>query len=45
VRQRFAELEQKRRDSVAAELRRLRVEHLTVATDGPWLAELGRQLR
>ena len=45
VRARFAELEQERRDTVAAELRRLRVEHLTVATDRPWLADLGRQLR
>ncbi|HSO98530.1 MAG TPA: DUF58 domain-containing protein [Solirubrobacteraceae bacterium] len=45
VRKRFAALERERRERVAAELRRLRVEHLTVSTDGPWLTELGRQLR
>jgi uncharacterized protein (DUF58 family) len=45
VRQRFAELERKRRDGVARELRRLRVHHTTLSTDQDWLLELGRQLR
>jgi uncharacterized protein YceK len=30
---------------VAAELRRLRVEHVVVSTEGDWLFELGRKLR
>ena len=45
VRERFAALERQRRDRVAAELRRLRVAHLTLGTDQDWLVELGRQLR
>jgi len=45
VRERFAALERERRDRVSAELRRLRVPHLTVFTDQDWLVELGRQLR
>ncbi|MDQ2897626.1 MAG: DUF58 domain-containing protein, partial [Actinomycetota bacterium] len=45
VRERFAALEHERRGRVTAELRRLRVPHLTVGTDQDWLVELGRQLR
>lgn len=45
VRERFAELERRRRETVAAELRRLRVAHVVLSTDGDWLVELGRRLR
>jgi uncharacterized protein (DUF58 family) len=45
VRKRYAELEQERRDLVARELRRLRVEHIELSTDDDWLLALGRRLR
>ena len=45
LRERFAELERERRETVARELRRLRVHHVTLSTDADWLLELGRQLR
>jgi uncharacterized protein (DUF58 family) len=45
LRQRFAELEAERRALIASELRRLRVDHLTLSTADSWLLELGRQLR
>jgi uncharacterized protein (DUF58 family) len=45
LRERFAELERERRETVAGELRRLRIDHVTLSTDGNWLLELGRQLR
>jgi uncharacterized protein (DUF58 family) len=45
VRERFAKLERERRQTVANELRRLRVHHTTLSTDDDWLVELGRQLR
>lgn len=45
VRSRFAELERARRELVARELRRLRVDHVVVSTDGAWLKTLGRHLR
>ena len=45
VRELFAELERERRESVAAELRRLRIHHVTLSTADMWLVELGRQLR
>ena len=45
VRERFAQLESERRREVARDLRRLRVEHVTLSTDGDWLRELGRRLR
>jgi uncharacterized protein (DUF58 family) len=45
VRERFADLERKRRAAIASELRRLRVPHTTLSTDQDWLVELGRQLR
>jgi uncharacterized protein (DUF58 family) len=45
VRERFAELELERRATVAAELRRLRIEHVVLGTDRQWLLDLGRRLR
>lgn len=45
VRERFAELERQRRETLSRELRRLRVDHLTLATDTDWLLTLGRHLR
>jgi uncharacterized protein (DUF58 family) len=45
VRHQFAELERERREAVATELRRLRVNHLTLSTADDWLRALGRQLR
>jgi uncharacterized protein (DUF58 family) len=45
VRERFAELERERRESVAGELRRLRTDHVRLSTDGDWLLALGRHLR
>jgi uncharacterized protein (DUF58 family) len=45
LRQRFAELEAEHRARVARELRRLRVEHVVVSTEGDWLRQLGRGLR
>jgi uncharacterized protein (DUF58 family) len=45
VRERFAELERERRETLARELRRLRVDHVTLATDQDWLLTLGRHLR
>jgi uncharacterized protein (DUF58 family) len=45
VRERFEDLERERREGVARELRRLRVDHVAVSTDRDWLLELGRRLR
>jgi uncharacterized protein (DUF58 family) len=45
VRDAFARLEAEARESVAVELRRLRVEHVVLSTDRDWLRELGRNLR
>jgi uncharacterized protein (DUF58 family) len=45
VRERFTQLERERRETVARELRRLRVHHTTLSTDEDWLVELGRRLR
>jgi uncharacterized protein (DUF58 family) len=45
VRERFAELERERRQTLTGELRRLRVNHITLATDQDWLLALGRHLR
>jgi uncharacterized protein (DUF58 family) len=45
LRRRFAELERARRESVARELRRLRVGHVSLSTDEEWLLALGRHLR
>jgi uncharacterized protein (DUF58 family) len=45
VRQRFAELERERREVLTRELRRLRIDHVTLSTDEDWLPALGRHLR
>ena len=45
LRERFAAAERRDRAAVAAELRRLRVDHVVLSTDGDWLFELGRALR
>jgi uncharacterized protein (DUF58 family) len=45
VRRRFAELERERRETVARELRRLRIDHTRLSTDQDWLLALGRHLR
>lgn len=45
VRERFAELERERREILARDLRRLRVEHVALSTQGDWLLALGRALR
>ena len=45
VRRRFAELERERRAGVARELRRLRVDHVSLSTAEDWLLALGRQVR
>jgi uncharacterized protein (DUF58 family) len=45
LRERFAQLERERRATVARELRRLRVAHISLSTDDNWLRALGRYLR
>ncbi len=45
LRERFAALERHRRELIAAELRRLRVKHLSLSTAEAWLTELGRRLQ
>jgi uncharacterized protein (DUF58 family) len=45
LRERFAQAERADREKVASELRRLRVDHAILSTDGDWLFELGRALR
>jgi uncharacterized protein (DUF58 family) len=45
VRQRFTELERERSEMLARELRRLRIDHVTLSTDQDWLLALGRHLR
>jgi uncharacterized protein (DUF58 family) len=45
IRERFAALERERSERVAQELRRLRIEHVPVSTEGDWLKTLGRHLR
>jgi uncharacterized protein (DUF58 family) len=45
VRAAFRDAEAERRGTVAARLRRCRVQHLRVSTDGDWLRDLGRALR
>jgi uncharacterized protein (DUF58 family) len=45
LRERFAALERARREEVAAELRRLGIQHVALSTDQDWLVELGRRLR
>jgi uncharacterized protein (DUF58 family) len=45
VRARFAALERQRRESIARELKRLRVDHVALSTEDDWLVELGRRLQ
>jgi uncharacterized protein (DUF58 family) len=45
VRRRFEQIEAEGRAHVANELRRLRVEHVVLSTEGDWLRDLGRRLR
>ena len=45
LRRRFAELERQRRDAVARELRRLRIDHVALSTEENWLLALGRHLK
>ena len=45
VRDRFAQIEAEGRAAVARELRRLRVEHVVLSTEGDWLRQLGRRLQ
>jgi uncharacterized protein (DUF58 family) len=45
LRERFERIEAEGRAQVAAELRRLRVDHLVLSTDSDWLKELGRRLQ
>jgi uncharacterized protein (DUF58 family) len=44
VRRRFAEIEAERRAELERDLRRLRIDHVPLSTDGDWLLELGRRL-
>ena len=44
VRERFARIEAEGRAEVARDLRRLRINHVTLSTAGDWLRELGRRL-
>jgi uncharacterized protein (DUF58 family) len=44
VRERFEQIEREEREAVARELRRLRVNHVVLSTEGDWLRELGRRL-
>jgi uncharacterized protein (DUF58 family) len=44
LRERFAALEAERRATLHKELRRLRVDHVPVSTQGDWLLQLGRGL-
>ena len=45
LRERFAAAERHGREEVARELRRLRVDHAVLSTEGDWLFELGRTLK
>jgi uncharacterized protein (DUF58 family) len=45
IRERFERLEAEAREQVALELRRQRVEHVVLSTDGDWLRDLGRRLQ
>lgn len=45
LRRRFAELERRRRETIAGELRRLRIDHVTLSTGEDWLRALGRHLK
>ena len=45
LRERFEQIEHERREQVARDMRRLRVDHVVLSTDADWLRELGRRLR
>jgi uncharacterized protein (DUF58 family) len=45
LRERFEQIENERRERVAKEMRRLRIDHVVLSTDSDWLRELGRRLR
>ena len=45
LRRRFAAIEHERREAIAREFKRLRVDHVTLSTDDDWLVTLGRKLR
>jgi hypothetical protein len=45
LRKRFAALEAERQATLAAGLKRIRVDHAVLSTAGDWLLELGRRLR
>jgi len=45
VRERFAQLERERSETLTRELRRLRVDRVRLSTDQDWLLALGRHLR
>jgi uncharacterized protein (DUF58 family) len=45
IRRRFETLERERREELAAELRRLRIDHVSLSTADDWLLQLGRGLR
>jgi uncharacterized protein (DUF58 family) len=45
VRAKFAAIERERRETLAGELRRLKVDHASLSTDEDWLLALGRRLR
>jgi len=45
VRERFAALERERRETLARDLRQLRVDHIALSTDSDWILDLGRGLR
>jgi uncharacterized protein (DUF58 family) len=45
LRQRFAAAERREREAIAAELRRLHIDHVVLSTGRDWLLDLGRALR
>ncbi|WP_445149063.1 DUF58 domain-containing protein [Baekduia sp. Peel2402] len=45
VRAKFEAIERERRETLASELRRLRVDHASLSTEEDWLLQLGRRLR
>jgi uncharacterized protein (DUF58 family) len=45
IRERFEQIEAEGREQVARELRRQRVDHVVLSTEGDWLRQLGRKLQ
>ncbi|MFL5957322.1 MAG: DUF58 domain-containing protein [Solirubrobacterales bacterium] len=45
IRRRFERIEAEGREQVARELRRQRIEHVVLSTEGDWLRDLGRRLQ